>query len=75
MAKSRLKVGDQVVVICGDDAGKSGKLLRFERSKQRVVVEGVNYVWRHMRKTQRHPQGGRLQKEASIHISNVIKSK
>jgi large subunit ribosomal protein L24 len=73
---SRIKTGDQVVVIAGADAGASGRVLRVVRDKtgigQRVVVEGVNRVWKHVRPSQRNPQGGRIQKDAPIHVSNVM---
>jgi large subunit ribosomal protein L24 len=46
-------------------------VLRVDRETGRVVVEGVNYVYRHVRRSQKHPQGGRVAKEAAIHVSNV----
>lgn len=61
-----------VMVIAGRDKGKTGRVLRVLADKDRVVVEGVNRVWKHVRPSQRHPQGGRIQKDASIHISNVM---
>src|ERR1700742_221674 len=67
-----IKRGDTVVVIAGDDAGKTGRVLRILGDKNRVVVEGVNRVWKHVRPTQRNPQGGRVQKDAPIHMSNVM---
>lgn len=67
-----VKSGDTVQVICGSDKGKTGKVLRVLTGKDRVIVEGVNRVWKHVRPSQRHPQGGRIQKEAPIHISNVL---
>jgi len=60
-----------VVVITGADKGKTGKVLRVSPDKNRVVVEGVNRVLKHVRPTQRTPQGGRIQKDAAIHLSNV----
>ena len=51
---------------------KTGKVLRVLTGKNRVVVEGVNRVWKHVKPSQRNPQGGRIQKEAAIHISNVM---
>src|SRR3954466_11459446 len=68
---SRIKKGDTVVVITGADKGKRGKILRVLVDKNRVVVEGINRVWKHVRPSQRYPQGGRIQKDAPIHISNV----
>ncbi len=67
-----IKSGDTVVVIAGADKGKTGRVLRVLTEKDRVVVEGVNRVWKHVRPSQRNPQGGRIQKDAPIHISNVM---
>src|ERR1700749_3727146 len=66
-----IKTGDTVIVITGADRGKSGRVLRVLTDKNRVVVEGINRVWKHVRPSQRNPQGGRIQKDAAIHISNV----
>ena len=59
-----VKKNDNVIVISGDDAGKRGKVLRTMPSKGKVLVEGVNYIWRHVRRSQKTPAGGRVQKEA-----------
>jgi large subunit ribosomal protein L24 len=67
-----IKTNDQVMVITGADKGSTGKVLRVLTSRNRVVVEGINRVWKHVRPSQRNPQGGRIQKEAPIHISNVM---
>ncbi|MEZ4220789.1 MAG: 50S ribosomal protein L24 [Polyangiaceae bacterium] len=67
----RVRVGDEVVVISGNDKGKRGKVLRVLKDKDRVVVEGINRVKRHMRATQAGP-GGILEVEAPIHLSNVM---
>ncbi len=64
--------GDRVKVISGKDAGKEGKVLRAYPEKQRVVVEGVNKVKKHTRPTQKQPQGGILEIEGTIHVSNVM---
>jgi large subunit ribosomal protein L24 len=66
-----IKTGDTVMVITGADRGKTGRVLRILTGKNRVVVEGINRVWKHVRPSQRTPQGGRIQKDAPIHISNV----
>ena len=66
-----IKKGDTVVVIAGADKGKTGKVLRILTDKDRVVVEGINRVWKHVRPSQRNPQGGRIQKDNPIHVSNV----
>ncbi len=69
---ARVKKDDIVVVVSGDHRGARGKVLRVYPERQRVLVEGVNMVYRHVRRSQRNPQGGRVQKEAPIHISNVM---
>lgn len=69
---SKVRQGDIVMVIRGDHKGARGKVLRVDRDRNRVFVEGVNIVYRHVRPTRKNPQGGRIQKEASIHISNVL---
>jgi large subunit ribosomal protein L24 len=66
-----IKRGDTVMIIAGSDKGRTGKVLRVLPDKNRVVVEGVNRVWKHVRPSQRTPQGGRIQKDAPIHVSNV----
>src|SRR5690349_24776139 len=66
-----IKRGDTVVVIAGSDKGKTGKVLRVLTDRNRVVVAGINRVWKHVRPSQRTPQGGRIQKDAAIHVSNV----
>jgi large subunit ribosomal protein L24 len=60
------------MVIAGADKGRTGKVLRIITDKNRVVVEGINRVWKHVRPSQRTPQGGRIQKDAAIHMSNVM---
>lgn len=67
-----IRKNDVVEVIAGDHRGARGKVLRVDPKKRQVVVEGVNLVYRHVRRTQRNPQGGRIQKEAPIHLSNVL---
>lgn len=61
-----------VEVISGDHRGARGKVLRVDQVRGLVVVEGVNVVFRHVRPSRRNPQGGRVEKEAPIHISNVL---
>jgi large subunit ribosomal protein L24 len=63
---------DQVEVISGDERGKRGRVLRTVPERGRVFVEGVNFIWKHLKRSQQHPQGGRLEKEASINASNVM---
>jgi large subunit ribosomal protein L24 len=67
-----IKSGDQVMVITGADKGKTGRVLKVLTLQDRVVVEGINRVWKHVRPSQRNPQGGRIQKDAPIHLSNVM---
>ena len=71
---ARIKKGDMVKALSGDDKGKTGKVLQVLPGTGRVVVEGLNFVKKHMRKTQDNPQGGRVEKEASIHVSNLKKA-
>lgn len=71
--KVRIRKGDLVVAIAGDDRGKKGKVLQVVPETGRVLVEGLNMVKRHMRKTQDNPQGGIVEKEAPFAISNVAK--
>lgn len=63
---------DIVRVVSGDDRGKEGKVLRVIPGKDRVVVEGVNFVYKHVKPSQKYPRGGRIQKEAPVHASNVL---
>ena len=67
-----IKVDDIVEVIAGDDRGERGKVLAVDREAGKVVVEGVNRVYKHVRRSQRNPQGGRLSKEMPIQVSNVM---
>lgn len=69
---ARIKKDDIVMVIAGDQKGARGKVLRVLPDKQRVLVEGVNMVFRHVRRSRSNPQGGRVQKEAPVHLSNVM---
>lgn len=67
-----IRVDDNVVVIAGDDKGVRGKVLRINRAEGKLIVEGVNRVYKHVRRSQKNPQGGRLSKEMPIPISNVL---
>ena len=62
-----------MVVIAGAEKGKRGKIITVLTKKQRVIVEGVQMIKKHMRKSQQHPQGAIIEREGSIHISNVMK--
>ena len=68
----KIKKGDTVQVTTGNDAGKTGRVIKVYLDKDRVVVEGVNIVKKHARPTQDNPQGGIIEKESSIHISNIM---
>jgi large subunit ribosomal protein L24 len=68
--KFKLKKGDKVVVLAGRDKGKRGEVLRVDRADHRVLVQGVNMIKRHQRQTPRQ-EGGIIEKEAPLHISNV----
>ena len=63
---------DTVQVIAGDDKGTRGKVLRVIRAEGKIVVEGVNRVYRHLKPSRRNPQGGRLSKEMPVDASNVM---
>jgi large subunit ribosomal protein L24 len=67
-----IKVNDTVEVITGDDRGQRGKVLSVDHQAGRLLVEGVNRVYKHVRRSQRNPQGGRLSKEMPVRVSNVL---
>jgi len=68
----KIKKNDNVIVISGNYKGKTGKVLKVFKSEDRVIVEGVNLRKRHSKPTQKNPQGGITEKEAPIHVSNVM---
>lgn len=70
--KTRLKKGDNVMVLSGNSKGSTGKILFINREKGRVIVEGVNIMHRHTKPSQKNPQGGIVRREAPINISNVM---
>ncbi len=72
MATPHVKRGDEVVVIAGTERGKRGKVIRVVNGKQRVIVEGVKMIKKHTRKSQAHPQGAIIEREGTVHISNVM---
>ena len=61
-----------MVVIAGTERGKRGKVIRVLTEKQRVIVEGVKMIKRHTRKSQQHPQGAIVEREGTVHLSNVM---
>jgi large subunit ribosomal protein L24 len=72
MQRFHVKKGDEVVVIAGAEKGKRGKIIAVESGKQRVIVEGVRMIKKHMRKNQDNPQGAIVEREGTIHVSNVM---
>lgn len=72
MIKLKIKKGDTVKVIAGDDKGKSGVILSVDLKKMRVLVEGLNMVKRHTKPSASKPEGGIIEKEAPMHVSNVM---
>lgn len=68
----RIKTGDTVEVIAGENRGRKGKVTRVLPDKNKVVVEGINKVLKHVKRSQKNPQGGRLSMELPIHVSNVM---
>ncbi|MFN7140097.1 MAG: 50S ribosomal protein L24 [Limisphaerales bacterium] len=71
MSKFHVKKGDEVVVIAGSEKGKRGKIIEVRTKDQRVLVEGVKMIKRHTKRNQQNPQGAIVEREGSIHISNV----
>ena len=71
MKKFHIKKNDQVVVITGENKGSQGKVLEVYRRKDRALVEGVNMIKRHTKPSTEHPDGGIIEKEAPIHVSNL----
>jgi large subunit ribosomal protein L24 len=67
-----IRANDTVEVITGDDRGTRAKVLRIDRAAGKLVVENVNRVYKHVRKSQRNPKGGRLSKEMPVSLSNVL---
>ena len=72
MRKFHVKKNDVVVVIAGTERGKRGRVIEVLRDKERVIVEGAKMIKRHTRKSQAHPQGAIIEREGTIHISNVM---
>jgi large subunit ribosomal protein L24 len=72
MAMAHVRRGDTVVVVAGKDRGKRGKVLRVVPGKGRVVVEKINMIKKHQRPTQKLRQGGIIEREGAIHLSNVM---
>ncbi len=67
----RIRRGDEVILLSGAEKGRTGKVLKVEAEKDRVYVEGLAMQFRHVKRSQQNPKGGRVQREGPIHISNV----
>ncbi len=74
MNSFHVKKNDQVVVLAGADKGKRGRVIAVQGKTQRVLVEGVRMIKKHMRKSQQYPNGQIIEREGSIHISNVMRA-
>ena len=74
MRTFHVKKNDEVVVIAGSDKGKRGRVIAVLPHKSRVIVEGVRLTKKHLRKSQNNPQGAIIEREGSLHISNVMKA-
>ena len=72
MKRFHVKKNDEVVVLSGAHKGKRGRIITVLAKKERAIVEGVAMIKRHMRKSQQHPQGAILEREGSVHLSNVM---
>lgn len=71
MAKIHIKKDDQVIVLAGEDKGKKGKVLKVLVSKNKAIVEGINVVKKSAKPSAKHPQGGIIEQEAPVHVSNL----
>jgi large subunit ribosomal protein L24 len=74
MQTFHVKKGDEVVVLSGAEKGKRGKIIAVNGKKSRVIVEGIKMIKRHTRKSQERPQGAIVEREGSLHVSNVMKA-
>ncbi len=68
----KIRKGDMVKIISGNDKGKSGRVIKVFPDRERIIVEGINVVKKHSRPSQENPQGAILEKEMSIHVSNTM---
>lgn len=74
MAALHIKKGDEVVVIAGTEKGKRGKIIEVSTSANRVIVEGVKMIKRHTKKNQQNPNGAIVEREGTLHASNVMRA-
>ena len=70
--KLNIRRNDLVQIVAGEDKGKRGRILAAMPSENKIVVEGVNMVWKHVRPSRQYPRGGRIEREAPIQVSNVM---
>lgn len=74
MTRQHVKKNEEVVVIAGTERGKRGKVLEVLPGSQRVIIEGIKMIKRHTKRSQQHPEGRIVEREGTIHISNVMKA-
>jgi large subunit ribosomal protein L24 len=74
MRRFHVKKGEEAVIIAGADKGKRGRIITVIAKKQRVIIEGAHMIKKHMRKSQQYPQGQIIEREGSVHISNVMRA-
>lgn len=74
MAKQHVKKGDEVVVIAGAERGKRGRIIEVLPGKNRVIVEGIRMIKKHSKRSQLHPEGAIIEREGTIHLSNVMRA-
>ena len=74
MPTFHVKKGDDVVILAGAEKGKRGKVIGVNPKSSRVMVEGLKMIKRHTRKSQQHPQGAIIEREGTIHASNIMKA-
>jgi len=67
-----VKTGDEIVIIAGTEKGKRGKIIAVLPKTDRVIVEGINLIKKHVRKSQQYPEGAILEREGTVHVSNVM---
>jgi len=72
--KAHIKKGDEVLVLSGKEKGKRGKIIAVFPKRSRAIVEGLQLIKRHTRKSQQHPNGAIVEREGTIHISNLMKA-
>jgi large subunit ribosomal protein L24 len=74
MAKQHVKKNDEVVVIAGTERGKRGKVIEVLSGKQRVIIEGIKMIKKHTKRNQQNPEGKIVEREGSVHLSNVMRA-